>query len=249
LTPHVTAGPEIEIPAMSSGRVSAVVSRILVPGPGADAGSSRAPSSLHELRQSTRPSAVDAAAAAFSTGSFDAFAFASTSAAYAIGFDAELALVRRLRQRWKRPVASSSLAVVSALRAFAMEKVTVVHPPWFDDQTNDLGAVYFRSQGFQAVALRADDLPDDPAEMKPGPIVDWVSRHLTDDTEAVFLGGNGLHAATAIEPLERRTGRLVVEANQVLLWSILAATGTTPHLEGYGRLLGEGPPAPQAGHL
>jgi maleate isomerase len=88
-------------------------------------------------------------------------------------------------------------------------RITVVHPPWFDDETNDLGVVYFRDQRFQAVALRADELPGDPARMRPEPIVDWVCGNLPDEAEAVFLGGNIFHAAAAVEPLERRTGRLV----------------------------------------
>jgi maleate isomerase len=127
-----------------------------------------------------------------------------------------------------------------------MERVTLVHPPWFDDETNDLGATYFRAQGFDAVALRANSLPDDPARVRPGPVIDWVSRHLGDQTEAVFLGGNGFHAAEAVEHIERRTGRLVLEANQVLLWSILDASGTTVDITTYGRLLRESLPAPRA---
>lgn len=137
----------------------------------------------------TSPSAMDEAAAAFPDGSIDALAYASTSSGYAIGFDAEVALVQRLRQRWALPVGSTCLAAVSALRAFGIERVALVHPPWFDDETNDLGAAYFRAQGFNAVASRADTLPEDPTQVRPGPIIDWVSRHLSDESEAVFLGG------------------------------------------------------------
>jgi maleate isomerase len=55
-------------------------------------------------------------------------------------------------------------------------------------------------------------------------------------TEAVFIAGTGFRAAHAIAELERRTGQLVLEANQVLLWSILAATGAKLQIDGYGRL-------------
>ena len=122
--------------------------------------------------------------------------------------------------------------------------VPLVHPPWFDDETNDLGAVYFQTQGFDAVATRADTLPDDPAQVRPGPVTDWVSHHLADHIEAVFLGGNGFHAVEAVEQIERRTGRLVLSANQVLLWSILAATRLPIEITAYGRLLRDGLPTP-----
>lgn len=79
--------------------------------------------------------------------------------------------------------------------------------------------------------------------MRPAQVVDWVLRHVGDDADAVFLAGNGLRAARAIEELERRTGRLVLTANQVLLWSILAVTRPSWHVTGYGRLLTDVRPA------
>jgi maleate isomerase len=115
-----------------------------------------------------------------------------------------------------------------------------VHPPWFDDEFHGLGSAYFRSQGFDAVVTPAVALPDDPDLVDPQGVIDWVERHVEDRAEAVFLAGNGFRAAGAVEELERRTGRLVLEANQVLLWGILAATGTTWDLAGHGRLLRAG---------
>ncbi len=60
--------------------------------------------------------------------------------------------------------------------------------------------------------------------MDPQRVIDWVEHHVEDRAEAVFLAGNGFRAAGAIDELELRTGRLVIEANQALLWGILAAT-------------------------
>ncbi len=238
LTPHVTAGPEIEIPVMSAGRVTTVVSRISLTA----AGSGAEATSLDNLRRGMLPSALDEAAAAFPDGSIDALAYASTSSGYVIGADAEATLVQRLQDEWALPVSSSSLAAVHALRAYGIDRVDVVHPPWFDDETSELGATYFRAQGFDAVASRADTLPDDPAQVRPGPVADWVCGHLSARAEAVFLGGNGFDAAGAIDEIERRTGRLVLEANQVLLWSILAESQSTLDITAYGRLLRARPP-------
>jgi maleate isomerase len=238
LTPHVTAGPEIEIPVMSAGHVATLVSRIPLTAAGSDADATASQS----LRQGTLPSALDEAAAAFPDGSIAALAYASTSSGYVVGFDAEATLVQRLRARWGLPVSSSSLAAVHALHAYGIERVDLVHPPWFDDETSEMGATYFRAEGFDAVAARADTLPDDPAQVRPGAVADWVCGHLRDGAEAVFLGGNGFHAAGAVDEIERRTGRLVLEANQVLLWSILAETNSTLKITAYGQLLRARPP-------
>jgi maleate isomerase len=113
----------------------------------------------------------------------------------------------------------------------------VVHPPWFDEDFDALGVAYFRGVGVDAVATRARDLPGDPSQVEPQGVVDWVERHLEDRAEAVFLAGNGFRAAGAVEELEQRTDRLVVEANQALLWRILAATRRSSEVGGYGRLL------------
>ena len=198
--------------------------------------------SADQLRERTILSALDEAAATLPAGSVDVPADASTSSGYAIGAAAERDLLERLRERWNLPVVSSSLAAVDALHAYGIERVSLVHPAWFEVEASELGAGYFCSQGFDAVATRADSLPHDPAEVRPDDVTDWVVAHLDDRADAVILGGNGFLAARAIEPIERRTGVLVLEANQVLLWAILRERHTALEITGYGRLFSE--PAP-----
>jgi maleate isomerase len=94
------------------------------------------------------------------------------------------------------------------------------------------------------VVTKAVGLPDDPARVDPRRVVEWVEHHVEDRAEAVFLAGNGFRAASAVQELELRTGRLVLEANQALLWGILAATGTEWDVTGHGRLLGADTPTP-----
>jgi len=76
--------------------------------------------------------------------------------------------------------------------------------------------------------------------VEPQHVTDWVEAHVGDRADAVFLAGNGFRAAAAIHEIERRTGRLVLEANQVLLWATLAATSAELDITGYGRLLTSG---------
>lgn len=66
---------------------------------------------------------------------------------------------------------------------------------------------------------------------------DEVDPTVEDRAEAIFLAGNGLHAAGAVEGLELRTGRLVVAANQAMFLGILVATGTEWDIADHGRLL------------
>lgn len=105
--------------------------------------------------------------------------------------------------------------------------------------TQRLGGEYFAGLGFEVVEARLAELPDDPDEIEPAMVVEYVARHVSPHAKAVFLGGNGFRAARAVQALEVRTGRLVLEANQVLLWSVLRSLGAPAATPGYGKLLEE----------
>ena len=209
LTPHVAPGPEVEIPALSRGRVTTVIAR---------AGSQT------ELRTSTEPAALAEAARTFRSSEVDAVAHASTTTGYVIGASAEASLVDRLARACGVPAVASCAAAVAMLRAADVVRVQLVHPPWFDDAFDDLGVAYFAHHGFEAVATRAVGLPHDPARVETVHVVEWVERHVEDRAEAVYLAGNGFRAAAAVGELERRTGLVVVSANQALLTALLSAT-------------------------
>jgi maleate isomerase len=193
------------------------------------------------------PSALNPAAEVLARGAVDAIGYASTSTGYAIGFDAEATLVKALAQQWSLPVEGASLSAIAALQSLQVERVALVHPPWFDEELNALGAAYFRSQGFTVVSSESADLVNDPGKIEPDAIIEWICRHVSDDAQSVFIGGNGFRAARAIETLEGRLGRPVLESNQVLLWSILTTVRADFEVEGYGRLLGQRPYATEAG--
>ena len=238
LTPHAAPGPEVELPAMTGGRVATVVSRTGSPSP-ASPGPPRAAAPAHaELRASTEAAALDRAEAVFGGRTLAAVAHASTTCGYVIGASEEAALIERLSQRFDVPAVASCAAAAAALRTYAVGQVQLVHPPWFDDEFDALGVTYFRSQGFQAAVTKARGLPDDPALVAPAQVIDWVEHHIEDGAEAIFLAGNGFRAAGAVEELERRTGRLVLEANLVLLWALLSATASGWAVPGHGALLG-----------
>ena len=238
LTPHAAAGPEVELPDMAPGRVVTRVARIVAPGGDAST-PGKPPTSPSGLLALTVPSALDDAAAIFGGGSVDAIGYALTSTGYALGSDAEAAMLERLSQRWGLPVTGTSLAAGAALRALRVRRVALVHPPWFGDELNDLGAAYFDGEGFEVVPSVSAELPNDPGLIEPGAVVEWISRHLDEDAEAVLIGGTGFRTARAIEPLEARVGRPVLESNQVLLWSILSRLDTDIEVAGYGRLFGQ----------
>ena len=228
LTPHTAIGPEAEFPAMAPGRVITCVGRV-------SAGSGPTPITASGLRALT-VAPLDEAAATLELGALDVIAYSSTSSAYAIGFDAEEALVSRLSRSIGIPVVATCTSAVLAMRTLEAKRVALVHPPWFDAELNDLGAAYFESTGFEIVSSASAALSRDPDRIDAAGVFEWISRHVGGDAEAIFIGGNGFRAAGAVAALETATGRPVLTSNQVLLWHLLAQTGSTSEVSGYGRL-------------
>ena len=226
LTPHAAEGPRAELRCMAATHVRVHVSR-----------TSSGAEPVADLLARTTPAALDEAVSALPLAALDVLVLASTSSGYAMGYDEESALVQRLGERWGLPAFATSRSAVSALRAHDIKRVSLVHPPWFGSSLNDLGAEYFRSQAFEVVEAQLADLPNDPERIEPASVVDWISDHLSPRAEAVVIGGNGFRAARAVQALESKIGRLVLEANQVLLRSVLDSAAATISIDGFGRLL------------
>ena len=228
LTPHAAIGPEAELPAMAPGRVLTCVARVSAAGSGLD------PTTPPGLRALASPPFLDEPAELLERGALDAIVYASTSSAYALGSAAEAAVVSRLTRRIGIPVVAPCASAVLALRVLDVERVALVHPPWFDAELNRLGAAYFASEGFDVVSSESAGLSGDPIEAPA--VYEWTCRHVDDDAEAVFIGGNGFPATGAIAALEAAIDRPVLTANQVLLWDLLARVGAALEVRGYGRL-------------
>lgn len=239
LTPHEVPGPEVEFTAMAPGRLATRLVRIT----GAtDAGGSGGPVSLVALAPLTTAPFLDRAAGQLLTEPVEVIGYASTASAYAIGFDAEMTMVLRLSQLTGRPVAATSASAVHALSILQVERVALIGAPWFAPEFNELGAGYFVSQGFDVVSSVSAELSHDPRAVEPAAVCGWVSRHVADAAQAVFIGGNGFRAAGAIEALETpQIGRPVLTSNQVLLWQLLAQADDTFEINGYGRLFARKP--------
>lgn len=238
LTPHEVAGPEPEFAAMAPGCLATRVARVTGTE---DAGGSGGPTSPADLAALTAAPFPDRAAEQLLTDPVDVIGYASTTSAYAIGFDAEMAMVSRVSRLTGLAVAATCASAVHALGVLEAERVALVGAPWFDPQWNDLGAAYFASQGFDVVSSASAELSQDPRAIEPAAVCEWTSRHVADAAEAVFIGGNGFRAAGAVQALEAAIERPVLTSNQVLLWQLLAHAGDTFEINGYGRLFARKP--------
>lgn len=223
---------------MAPGRLATRVARVTGT---AQAGSSGGPTSPADLVALATAPFPDRAAEQLLVDQVDVIGYASTTSAYAIGFDAEMAMVSRLCQLTGVAVVATCASAVHALRVLQAERVALVGAPWFAPEWNELGAAYFASQGFDVVSSASAELSQDPCAIEPAAVCEWTSRHVEDAAEAVFVGGNGFRAVGAIEALEAAIERPVLTSNQVLLWHLLADADDTFEINGYGRLFAHKP--------
>lgn len=228
LTPPFDPVPESEAWAMAPRGVSIHVSRVRY--------------SRGDARLFAEPPHVDSAVELLAAVSPLAIMYAFMSSSYTLGAARDETLRGRLeRVAAGVPVILAAEAASAALRIVNARRVAIVHPPWFSEETNEKGRVYFRSQGFAVVSC-ARLLPlRDFAEVSPAEVHDWVATTMPKEAEAVLIAGNGLRAVGVIDALENTLGRPVLTANQVTLWAALRKAERAPDVTQYGRLFKAAP--------
>jgi maleate isomerase len=236
LTPHADIGPESEFQALAPPGVSIHATRVPL-GAYAPGGAIDRPIAGDAARAFAEPPALDDAAELLAAAPLHAIAYGFTSSSYVLGAAADAAMKARLEERTRGiPVAITCASAVLALRALSVERLALVNPPWFSSELDQLGANYFRQQGFDIVFNSPAELPADQRAVNLGQLYEWVRTHTPKRAQAVFLGGNGLRAIGIIGALEEDLGLHVITANQVAFWHALRLSGAGVAVSGYGKL-------------
>ena len=139
-------------------------------------------------RAFAEPPRVDEATEQFVELAPRAILFAFTSSSYALGAEAESQVRARLEQRAKGiPFILTCQAATAALRILGVQRISLFHPPWFSEASNDQGLTYFRAQGFDVVQCRRIEPARSFTEVAPAGVFKFVSAHTPRTAEAVFI--------------------------------------------------------------
>jgi maleate isomerase len=112
-----------------------------------------------------------------------------------------------------------------------LARIALVRAPFFTDDFDQKGVAYFQERGFDVVHVShmmppvEVPHPNTGSVASPAEIYEWVRSHVPSSAQAVFLGGNALHAIGLIAALEEDLRRPVLTANQVSLWYALYMAG------------------------
>ena len=236
LTPHMDAVPESEFQALAPAGVSIHSARVPLGMVGSDG--EIIPHVDAEIAKAfAAPPAVDDAAGLLCAVKPKAIVLAFTSSSYILGADEDEKLKSRLEKRTKNiPVIIQSSALVIALKILHAERIALIHPPWYSDDLDALGAAYFQNQGIDVLSHGQAKLRDDYGDMTPDQIFDWVTTHTPDNADAAVIGGSGFRATGAIAAIEAPLGRPVLSANQAAFWLALRLSGIADALNGYGQI-------------
>ena len=225
LTPDNDPVPESEMWAMAPRGVSIHASRIRWNG---------------DARSLAEPPHVDTAAELLSGLKPDVIVYAFTGSSYLLGVEADDSLRARLEARaCAVPVILTAPAASEALRCLGVHRLALIHPPWFTDQVNAKGPIYFQARGFSVISCARMIPARSFMEVSPAEVYDWCKEHVSEDAEAVFIGGNGMRAIGAIHALEKALAMPVLTANQVGMWQALRLVGLTAPIPEYGRIFRE----------
>jgi maleate cis-trans isomerase len=136
---------------------------------------------------------------------------------------------------------STASAIQEALAALKLKRLILLTP--YDQETNDHEIDYLRQIGLSVVHDVALALPgsDDYLAQPPERWVELAVEHARDSADGYLLSCTNTTQIEAIEPIERRLGKPVINSNQAVLWActkrLRPKLGNAPLGPGLGRLV------------
>jgi maleate cis-trans isomerase len=114
---------------------------------------------------------------------------------------------------------STAAAIEEAIRALGLKRLILMTP--YEQDVNDHEIDYLRQIGVAVVRDVALALPgsDQYLAVPPERWVELASEHARDAADGYFLSCTNTTQIEAIEPIERKLGKPVVNSNQAVLWA------------------------------
>jgi len=208
--------------------VSVICSRITLPG------GVVTPEALVEMLEG---SGLEDAAMALSSADPSVISFACTSGSLIRGLGYDHTIARRISAVTGIRGTTTSSAVVEALRALRVRRVTVGTP--YVESVNEAERRFLTDSGFTVTAIEGLGLTVDSeiGRVAAAETLDFGRRLSREGAEAVFLSCTNLDALTSVDELEAELGIPVVTSNQATIWQALRMSGVDEPLPGFGRLL------------
>ena len=172
------------------------------------------------------------------TADVDAVAYACTSGSFIGGPGYDQALLARISAAANGvPAVGTSPAMVEALRAVGIRRVSVVTP--YTDEINEGLTTFLTAHGFEVLSMAGQQIvPNlDIGAQTPDQVLAFAKANIDPAADGYFLSCTNWRAMEVAQRLEDGTSKPVVTSNQATVWAVLGALGMRSGMLGYGRLL------------
>lgn len=140
------------------------------------------------------------------------------------------------------PAVTTSAAIVAALKALGVTRLSVATP--YAQKTNDHEVHFLEENGFAVekligLGIGANGPHEFPriAETPLDKVHDHARAAFVPGSEALLITCTDFPTLPLIEPLEAELGVPVVTSNQATFWAMLRAAGLDDRFDNFGRLL------------
>ena len=187
---------------------------------------------------------IQRAASALADAKCDIIVFHCTGHAMEEGPDGDARTRAMIKSATGIEAMSTAAAIEEALGVLKLKRLILLTP--YDQDTNDHEIDYLRQIGIAVVHDVALALPgsDDYLAQPPERWVELAVEHARDDADGYFLSCTNTTQIEAIEPIERKLGKPVVNSNQAVLWACVKRLrhklGAAELAAGLGRLVTRG---------
>jgi len=150
------------------------------------------------------------------------------------GYDQEI--IRDIENATGIPGATTAAAVVDALRALGVKRVSVASPyePWLNEKLQG----YLKACDFDVLAIKGFGTQAH-ASFTPEQNAALVAEVNRPEAQAIFISCSNFRTLEIIEPLEQKLGKPVVTSTSASMWKMLRLMADRRQIPGGGRLLWE----------
>lgn len=175
-----------------------------------------------ELIASTRPQVV---------------AYACTSGSFIKGDEWDNSIMEKISEVTNCPAITTSRAVINAIHAVGLKKVTLVTP--YIDDINKKESEYFEKNGISVVAEKGLQIID--ADILHAQSEETVKKLVMEtdvpESDGIIISCTDFKGLEIAAELEEKLGKPVITSNTATMWAILGLLNYSQPVEGYGVLL------------
>lgn len=155
-----------------------------------------------------------------------AIVYGCTSGSVVIGQEKVEELIHN--ERPGIPVVTPIGAVLEAIRALGVSKLTVVTP--YVEEVNRRFSEVLETNGVTIASGRAFGLStgDEMFRMPASAFLDAAIEANSEDAEAIFISCTGIITSPIVRELEQRTAKPVITSNQAIAWQCREIAGVAP---------------------